>query len=103
MNSFSDAALDDDEYGRLCSTEAPVWTKRDPPSTVQCGVFWIKRLSGTCRDDGMRVGGTPDRRELLRDTCDGAELPVGQVMRLTSAGLFGWRARERLAGQQTHL
>ena len=42
---------------------SPAWTERSPPSPLQCGAFRIERLSGSCRDDRLRVGGTPDRHE----------------------------------------
>ena len=43
------------------STESPAWTERAPSSPLQCGAFRIEWLSGSCRDDRLRVGGTPDR------------------------------------------
>src|SRR5688572_33432187 len=33
--------------------------ERAPSSPLQCGAFWTGWLSGTWRDDRVRVGGTP--------------------------------------------
>src|SRR5919109_4975070 len=93
MNSFSDSTLDDDESGRLFADRSRRM-ERAPSSPLQCGACQSERISGSCRDDRVSVGETPDKAN---------EEAVVKMGSQPLAGLGCGHSRERIGGQQTHL